>query len=152
MNRLRWYSSATVLPNAEVYIQGGSGGADFPERRTSTGQFQLLTGAPTNSLSSGYPKNFVGPDGLVFGIANKTMYRVNPAGNGSITTLGTFPTDNAGGTATSVMFAPGRILQVGGGNASAASRNASIIDINGGSPLVTPCPRRSSAGTGATRR
>ena len=87
MNRLRWYSSATVLPNAEVYIQGGSGGADFPERRTSTGQFQLLTGAPTNNLSSGYPKNFIGPDGLVFGIANKTMYRVNPAGNGSITTF-----------------------------------------------------------------
>ncbi len=87
MNRLRWYSSATVLPNAEVYIQGGSGGADYPERRTSTGQFQLLTGAPTNSLSSGYPKNFIGPDGLVFGLANKTMYRVNPAGNGSITTF-----------------------------------------------------------------
>ena len=70
MNRLRWYSSATVLPNAEVYIQGGTGGADFPERRTSTRQFQLLTGAPTSNLSSGYPKNFVGPDGLVFGIAN----------------------------------------------------------------------------------
>jgi len=106
MNRLRWYSSATILPNAEVYIQGGSGGADLPERRTSTGQFQLLTGASTSSLSSGYPKNFVGPDGLVFGIANRAMYRVNPAGSGSLTMLGTFPTDNAGGTATSVMVAP----------------------------------------------
>ena len=152
MNRLRWYSSATILPNAEVYIQGGTGGADYPERRTSSGQFQLLTGASTSTLSSGYPKNFVGPDGLVFGIAGNRMYRVNPAGNGSITMLGTFPTDNNGGTATSVMFAPGRILQVGGGNANAASRNASIIDINGSSPLVTPCRRSSSGGTGATRR
>ncbi len=141
MNRLRWYSSATILPNAEVYIQGGTGGADYPERRTSDGQFQLLTGAPTSSLSSGYPKNFVSPDGLVFGIANKAMYRVNPAGNGSITMLGTFPSDNAGGTATSVMFAPGRILQVGGGSSSAASRSASIIDINGSSPVVTPLPQ-----------
>ena len=60
MNRLRWYSSATMLPNAEVYIQGGSGGADFPERRNSDGTFQLLTGASTNNLSSGYPKNWVG--------------------------------------------------------------------------------------------
>ena len=141
MNRLRWYSSATILPNAEVYIQGGTGGSDFPERRTSTGQFQLLTGASTSGLSSGYPKNFVGPDGLVFGIANQAMYRVNPAGTGSITSLGTFPTDNAGGTATSVMFAPGRILQVGGGNANAASRNASIIDINGPTPQVTGLPQ-----------
>lgn len=141
MNRLRWYSSATMLPNAEVYIQGGTGGSDFPERRTSTGQFQLLTGASTSALSSGYPKNFVGPDGLVFGIANEAMYRINPAGTGSITSLGTFPTDNIGGTATSVMFAPGRILQVGGGDDNAASRNASIIDINGSTPQVTGLPQ-----------
>jgi Domain of unknown function (DUF1929)/Glyoxal oxidase N-terminus len=141
MNRLRWYSSATMLPNAEVYIQGGTGGADFPERRTSTGQFQLLTGASTSALSAYYPKNFVGPDGLVFGIANDAMYRVDPSETGSITSLGTFPTDNIGGTATSVMFAPGRILQVGGGDDNAASRNASIIDINASTPQVTGLPQ-----------
>ncbi len=39
------------------------------------------------------------------------------------------------------MFAPGRILQVGGGNADAASRNASIIDINGGTPQVSALPQ-----------
>ena len=89
MNRLRWYSSATMLPNAEVYIQGGTGGADFPERRNSNGSFTLLTGAPTSNLSSGYPKNWVAPNGLVFGIANNQMYRVNPAGNGTIRMLAT---------------------------------------------------------------
>ena len=82
MNRLRWYSSATMLPNAEVYIQGGTGGSDFPERRTSTGQFQLLTGASTSGLSSGYPKNFVGPDGLVFGIANTSDVPGQPGRDG----------------------------------------------------------------------
>ena len=135
MNRLRWYSSATMLPNAEVYVQGGTGGADFPERRTSNGTFQLLTGASTSNLSSGYPKNFVGPDGLVFGDRQQRdvpgqpgRERVDHACSGR-----SRPTTPAG-TATSVMFAPGRILQVGGGNANAASRNASIIDINGGSP------------------
>jgi len=75
------------------------------------------------------------------GAGGAPMYRVDPAGTGSITPLGTFPTDNTGGTSTSVMFAPGRILQVGGGNANAASRNASIIDINGASPQVTALPQ-----------
>ena len=112
-----------------------------PRCRRAAATFRLLTGASTNNLSSGYPKNYVGPDGLVFGLANKAMYRVNPAGNGTITSLGTFPTDNAGGTSTAVMFAPGRILQVGGGNANAASRNASIININGATPQVTPLPQ-----------
>ena len=144
MNRLRWYSSATVLPNGEVYIQGGSGGADLPERRKTDGTFQLLTGASTSGLSSGYPKNWVGPDGLVFGIANTQMYRVNPAGNGSITMLGSIPNGNTGGTSTAVMFRPGRILQVGGGNSTNASRDATIIDINSGSPQITPLPQAQS--------
>ncbi len=140
LNRLRWYSTATQLPNAEVYIQGGSGGADLPEVRQNDGQFRLLTGASTSNLSSGYPKNYVAPDGKVFGLANNQMYRVDPAGAGSITSLGTFPTDNVGGTSTSVMFRPGQILQVGGGNANAASTRASIVDINGATPQVTALP------------
>ena len=140
MNRLRWYSSATMLPNGEVYVQGGSGGADLPERRTASGAFQLLTGASTNNLSSGYPKNWVGPDGLVFGIANTQMYRVNPAGNGSINMLGTIGSGNTGGTSTAVMFEPGRILQVGGGG-TPASRNANLVDINSGTPMLTALPQ-----------
>jgi hypothetical protein len=133
MNRLRWYSSATMLPNAEVYIQGGTGGADFPERRNSDGTFTLLGGAPTNSLSSGYPKNWVAPNGLVFGIANNQMYEVNPAGNGTIRLISSTSRTNTGGTSTAVMFEPGRILQVGGG-----SRDASVIDINTITPQLTP--------------
>ena len=128
-----------MLPNAEVYIQGGSGGWDYPEVRQSDGSFRLLDGAYTGGLSSGYPRNFVGPDGLVFGIADWAMYRVDPAGDGSMTDLGTLHGDNAGATSTAVMFAPGRILQAGGGSGF-ASRNASIIDINGSSPVVTQLP------------
>ena len=141
MHRLRWYSTAINLPNGEVYIQGGSGGADFPEVRDNNGQFRLLTGASTGSLSSGYPRNFVAPDGLVFSLANSAMRRINPAGTGTITSLPTFPTDNTGGSSTAVMFAPGRILQVGGGPSSAASRNASVININGSTPQVTALPQ-----------
>ena len=49
MNRARWYSSSTVLINGDVYIQGGTGGDDFPEVRDTFGNFSLLTSA---SLSS----------------------------------------------------------------------------------------------------
>ena len=62
MNRLRWYSSATMLPNAEVYIQGGTGGADFPERRNSNGTFQLLTGASDQQPVERLPEELGGAE------------------------------------------------------------------------------------------
>ena len=142
MNRLRWYSSATVLPNAEVYIQGGSGGADLPERRNSNGSFTLLTGAPTNTLSSGYPKNWVAPNGLVFGIANNQMYEVNPAGNGTIRMIATASRPNTGGTSTAVMFEPGKILQVGGGTRQPRRQPHRHQPITPQlTPVVTPLPQ-----------
>jgi len=64
--------------------QGGSGGTDFPEVRQSNGAFRLLAGAPTGALSFQYPRNFVAPDGQVFGYDSVgKMYYVNPAGSGS---------------------------------------------------------------------
>ena len=67
MNRARWYSSSTTLLNGEVYIQGGSGGTDRPEIRGADGTFRLLSGADTSALDFMYPRNFVAPDGRVFG-------------------------------------------------------------------------------------
>ena len=89
MNRARWYSSSTVLLNGEVYIQGGSGGADNPEIRATNGTFRLLTGAGTSDLVFYFPRNFIAPDGRVFGYdVNGKMYYVNTAGNGSISYVG----------------------------------------------------------------
>jgi hypothetical protein len=138
MRRERWYSSATMLLNGQVYIQGGKGGADYPEVRTATGT-RLLTGAATGNISSGYPRNFVRSDGTVFGIAAGRMYSVNTAGIGSITFRGTFPTSNSGGTSSAVMYAPNRILQVGGGvtRTNPASAEARRIDITNPQPQVT---------------
>ena len=67
MNRARWYSSSTTLLNGETYIQGGTGGTDRPEVRQLDGSFRLLTGANTSALDFMYPRNFVAPDGRVFG-------------------------------------------------------------------------------------
>jgi hypothetical protein len=139
MWRPRWYASSTMLPNGEVLIQGGDGGRDRPEVRAIDGSFRLLTGANTFHINWFYPRNFVAPGGRIFGIAWRRMYRIDPAGSGSVELLDMFTGDNVGPSSTAVMFAPGLVLQVGGGNdIDNASADASIIDIRGERPVVTP--------------
>jgi YVTN family beta-propeller protein len=131
MNRARWYSSSITLLNGETYIQGGSGGTDRPEIRSTSGTFRLLTGADTSSLDFMYARNFIAPDGRLFGYdSNGRMYYVNTSGNGSVTLLGTHggPT---GSDSSAAMYRPGKILQFGG-----SSRNARLIDITGASPVL----------------
>jgi YVTN family beta-propeller protein len=133
MNRPRWYSSSTTLLNGETYIQGGSGGTDRPEVRETDGDFRLLTGANTSSLDFQFPRNFIAPDGRVFGYDSAgRMYYVNAAGTGSFATAGQF-TGPTGSDASAAIFRPGRILQFGGNTSGAL-----VIDINGASPSVTP--------------
>ena len=141
MNRARWYSTATTLANGETYIQGGTSGADLPEIRSANGVFRLLGSANTSGLSATYPRNFVAPDGRVFGYDNSgVMYYVDPNGAGSVTNVGQLPAANRGGDASAAMFQPGRILQYGG-----ASNGAVVIDITGGgTPVVTPTQSMSS--------
>ena len=72
-------------------IQGGSSGTDRPEVRQLNGTFRLLSGADTSTLDFMYPRNFIAPDGRVFGYdSNGRMYYVNPTGTGTITTVGQF--------------------------------------------------------------
>ena len=132
MNRARWYSSSITLLNGETYVQGGSGGTDRPEIRDQGGAFRLLTGADTSALHYNFPRNFIAPDGRVFGydIQGK-MYYVNTAGPGTLTSVGTY-SGPKGRQASAAMFRPGRILQFGG-----SDKSAKIIDITGGSPVVT---------------
>lgn len=134
LNRARWYSSSTVLLNGEVYVQGGNGGADRPEVRQLDGGYRLLSNANTAALGWVYPRNYIAPDGRVFGYdGGGTMYYVNASGAGTFTTVGSIPANVRGDDSTAVMFRPGRILQLGG-----ASNGAVVIDINGASPVVTP--------------
>jgi YVTN family beta-propeller protein len=148
LNRARWYSSSTTLFNGETYIQGGAGGDDRPEIRSTDGVFRLLSGVNTTSLQELFPRNFLAPDGRIFGFDNEGfMYYVNTAGNGSISMQGTLPgvTDWTSGAA---MFSPGKILQFGGQNTAAY-----VINITGGgAPVVTPTQSIAAnrAWTGAT--
>ncbi|HEY5809783.1 MAG TPA: DUF4082 domain-containing protein, partial [Povalibacter sp.] len=140
INRARWYSTSTTLLNGEVMIQGGSGGTDRPEVRQADGTFRLLTGANTSSLAYMYPRNFIAPDGRVFGYdSGGRMYYINPTGTGSITNLGQFAAAYRGDDASAAMFQPGQILQFGG-----SSNGSAVININGATPTVTPSASMSS--------
>ena len=131
MNRPRWYSASTTLINGEIYIQGGSGGTDHPEIRDVNGAFRLLLGADTSGLAFMYPRNFIAPDGRIFGIdGNGVMYYVSTSGSGAVTNVGQL-SGPTGSDSSAAMFRPGRILQFGGN-----SNGARVIDITGGSPVV----------------
>jgi hypothetical protein len=147
MNRARFYATVTTLPTGETYIQGGRNGEDQPEIRSADGSFRPLTGINTSALYWWYPRNFVAPDGRIFGISDRAMYFVDPyanGGNGTLTDAGAMPADGPSGTSSSeVMYRPGKILRVGGGGLTNAATEdgksaAAVIDINGAAPVVTP--------------
>ncbi|GAA5057236.1 hypothetical protein GCM10023259_041030 [Thermocatellispora tengchongensis] len=155
MNFPRWYPTATVMPNGEIVVEGGSSegvggpGVLTPERYTPGVGWTSLTAA-SSAYAYGndqnrwwYPRSWVAPNGKIFGVSGSNMYYLDPAGAGSITPAGTFPGGNIGATSTAVMYRPGKILQVGGGGYSNGgggdgSKAASVIDINGATPAVTP--------------
>jgi hypothetical protein len=147
MSRPRFYATLTTLPNGDTYIQGGKDGEDQPEIRSTSGEFRPLTGIATSPLYWWYPRNWVAPDGRVFGFSDLSMYVVDPyadGGKGTIVSAGSLPADGPSGTSSSeVMYAPGRILRVGGGGlnngTTADGRSAAqIIDINGTAPATLP--------------
>ena len=132
MNRARWYSSTITLLDGEVYTQGGKSGEDHPEIRSPNGNFRLLSGADTSALFYYFPRNFIAPDGRVFGYdANGNMYYVNTSGAGSLTALWQY-SGPKGRESSAAMYRPGRILQFGG-----STKTAKIIDITGGTPVLT---------------
>lgn len=133
MHRPRWYASTTTLLNGEVLIQGGRGGGDRAEVRRTDGTFRLLSNADTSGLDLQYPRNYIAPNGRVFGYdVQGRMYYFDPTGTGSLTLHGQFASSYRGPDSSSAMFRPGRILQFGGN-----SRGAIIIDITNGAPTVT---------------
>jgi len=133
MNRERWYSTTTTLMNGEVYIQGGSGGQDRPEIRRADGSFDLLENADTTGIAWSFPRNWVAPDGRVFGIdASGRMYYVDTSGEGALVRAGQLPSRSAVGSAGAAMFRPGRILGL-----SSQSPAVTVVDIRSGAPAVS---------------
>ena len=147
MNISRWYPTSTVLANGEILLFGGRDiqgrGVTTPEIYSpDTNQWRSLLGISSGGL---YPRLWVAPNGLVFGYNNeKEMYFVNTSGNGSLQSLGDI---NVGGDpyrATAVMYAPGKILAIGGNGD--VSNDTKIIDISGNTPSIRSVDRPSDSG------
>ena len=129
----RWYPTASLLSNGQVVAVAGStenaSANPLPEVwDPSTNAWKLLRGA-SRTLPY-YPWMFNAPDGRLFnaGPDQVTQY-LNPSGGGEWT-IG--PTSHGGYRewGGSAMYAPGKILIVGGDDPPI--NTAEIIDINGG--------------------
>ncbi|HEX6254766.1 MAG TPA: galactose oxidase-like domain-containing protein [Euzebyales bacterium] len=144
MSRARWYPTVTTMPNGEVLVHGGRDDkpdatpATMPEAYHPTNGWRRLTGATSSDVyGSGrwfYPRSWVAPNGRVFIVTkgDRGMWSLNPSGSGSMTRLGTYPGSTTNNTTPAAMFDIGRILLTKAGG------QASVIDINGASPRVTP--------------
>jgi hypothetical protein len=167
----RWYASVIKLADGRSLITGGAtpyaiqvwqnpdsglgSVAMTPEVFDPTTGWSSLFGANSRTAFGPdynrwwYPRNWVAPNGQVFGITSEQMWYLDPAGNGSIRSVGTFktPVDNVlrpniGPTCTAAMYDVGRILQVGGNgyfnqHATNSSAKATTFDIRNGDPVVT---------------
>ena len=132
MNRSRWYATGTTLPDGTIYVQGGLDGEDRPEHWTPEGGSQLLN-LDTSGLDWYYPRNFVIPDGRIFGIdAQGRMYFISEQLD-TLNVVGQLPPDYRGVNATAVMYQPGKILFFGG-----PTNKSVTIDVTNGNPIVTP--------------
>lgn len=130
----RWYPTAVAMGNGEVVVTGGTDQAgntvQIPEVWKPTGGWRSLTSAPM-SLPY-YPRAFLAPNGQMFyaGEMQQTRY-LNTAGNGSWSFVANRVVANRD-YGSAVMYQPGKILYVGGGDPPTSS--AEVIDLTVASP------------------
>ncbi len=169
----RWYATMTMLSDGRTLITGGSfpyainvwqnpdstqSLADVsmtPEIYTPGAGWSSLFGANSRTAFGPdfnrwwYPRQWVAPDGNVFGVSSEKWWRLDPTGDGAIIASGNFKTGrddttrpNIGPTSTAVMFDIGKVLQVGGNAYTnehdvVSSERATVFDINSGNPVIT---------------
>jgi galactose oxidase len=141
MSLERWYPTVTLLPNGEMLVASGvkvqneTPNIRLAEVYQKDGTWRSLTGA-TDKLPALYPWLHVMPDGRVFNSGpQREMAILETNGTGSWTNV--LPErDNVNrGYGSSVMFAEGKVLVMGGG--APASKSAVIVDVRTGSSTPT---------------
>lgn len=155
----RWYASATMLPNGDVYVQGGTSGEEYPEVRSADGltsralkgintlqKYTLPNGNTGFVFDNNYPRNFLASNGKIFGFDPHFMYEIDTSGEGKVKLFGSHwdvphsETKQAGfwrgwsATSATAMVRPDLILQFGGEN------QVTLIDISSGSPKLIDLP------------
>jgi hypothetical protein len=145
MRNGRWYPTNATMANGEVLtISGGDTAAvtnDLPEvyqssATQSIASWRALTSA--RKVVPYYPMMFVGPDGKVamVGPGRQTWY-LSTAGTGGWTAGPNTVFSLSGGRdyGSAVMYDAGKVLLVGG-NSSAPTATAEVIDLNAGAGAV----------------
>jgi hypothetical protein len=128
----RYYPTLTTLPSGKILAMSGSdqNGAvvTIPEIYDGTSWSTRLTNAPLSVPSPYYPAMFVAPNGKVFlaGFPAASKYLdVNGTGSWSPVAIRKVADRTMG---SAVMYAPGKILYVGGGDPP--TNSAEVIDLN----------------------
>jgi len=137
MNAGRWYPTTTVLANGDVLTIAGDidtsvGHNLLPQVfQVSTGTWRDLTSAQLDLED--YPRMLLAPNGKVFNAAASTTTRyLDTSGTGAWS----FVANRVGGYrdyGSAVMYAPGKVLVMGGGQDPPA-KTAEVIDLNAASP------------------
>lgn len=137
MNAGRWYPTNTVLANGDVLTISGDidttiGTNPLPQVfEVSTGTWRDLTGAQMQI--DDYPRMFLAPNGKVFYATASAVTRyLDTSGTGAWSTVAT-RTDGYRSYGSAVMYAPGKILVMGGGS-QPPKNTAEVIDLNVASP------------------
>lgn len=137
----RYYPTTTVLPNGEVLAVSGSDESrtvvTIPEIGNGT-TWRRLTTAGLAIPAPYYPAMFLAPNGKVFlaGFPQTSRY-LDVSGTGAWTAVADRQVaDRRMGSA--VMYAPGKILYVGGGDPP--TNSAEAIDLNETSPAWRSVP------------
>jgi hypothetical protein len=136
MNAGRWYPTATTLANGDVVVLSGSidttlGTNPLPQVfQTASGTWRDLTSAQLTS--DWYPWTHLAPNGRIFvsGPGATTRW-LDTSGSGAWT-LGPGRPGGARSYGSSVMYAPGKLLVMGGGDPP--KNTAEVIDLNAPSP------------------
>ena len=136
----RWYPSTTLLPDGDLLIVAGrdinNNTTTTPEvYDTATGNWRSLPNASTAAYDYFYPRQFLVPDGRVFGISGRHMFYIDAGGDGTLTDVGDLPQYAFGTTGTAAMYEPGKIVYVGGWVED--GYGSAHIDVTSGAPVVT---------------
>jgi len=140
MNEERWYPTSTTLPDGDILLSAGRDGQRVPTPipeiySTQNNSWRSLGNASMAAYGYFYPRQFVMPNGDVFGVAGRDMYVMSTDGSGSLTDVGDLPGHSFGASATAAMFEPGKILHAGG--ISNHGIGAVVIDVNSGTPSIS---------------
>jgi hypothetical protein len=130
----RWYPTTTTLPNGEILSLAGhdqDGVMVLTPEIWDGGSWRQLASASNVDLPY-YPRMFVAPNGKVFmaGERNATKY-LDVSGTGRWTSVTARKAGNRS-YGSAVMYAPGKIIYIGGGDPPRSS--AEVIDLNQASP------------------